>query len=157
MTNHDRSIHLYVDADACPVKEETFKVARRHGLAVSLVANTWMHIPQAHWLELVVVGNQPDEADNWIAEHAGEWDVVVTADIPLAARCLKKGAAVVGPTGKAFDEDSIADVLATRDILADMRDLGMVTKGPPPFQKKDRSRFLHQLDETIRRIQRRPG
>jgi len=142
---------ILVDADACPVKEEVYRVARRYGLRVILVANSWMRAPTQDWLELVVVGGGLDVADDWIAEHVRERDVVVTADIPLASRCLKQGALVLGPTGRAFTEDMIGDALATREILSQLRDTGVATGGPAPFKKEDRSRFLHALDAMTRR------
>lgn len=146
---------LYVDADACPVKPEIYKVARRHGLRVVLVANSWMRTPLDARIEVVVVGDGLDVADDWIAERIQENDIVVTADIPLAARCLERGALALAPTGRTFTDDMIGDALATRDLLSDLRETGVVTGGPAPFDKKDRSRFLQQLDETIRRANRR--
>jgi len=155
MTQEPQSPHIFVDADACPVKDETYRVARRHALRVTLVSNSWMRTPLVPWLELVVVDAQFNEADDWIVDHAGPGDIVVTADIPLAARCLKKGAAPIAPTGRVFTEASIGNALATRDLLAGLRDLGAVTRGPAPFGKRDRSRFLHQLDEIITAVKRR--
>jgi len=145
-------IHVYVDADACPVKEETYRVAARYGLPVTLVANTWMRVPGDGSVELVVVKGDLDAADDWIAEHAGEGDVVITADVPLAARCVAKGARVIAPRGKEFSEDSMGDALATRDLLAQLREAGVVSTGPPPFEKRDRSRFLQSLDTVIRSL-----
>jgi len=145
---------VLVDADACPVKQEIYRVARRHHLRVVLVANSWMRTPAEDWIRLVVVEGGLDVADDWIAEHARKGDVVVTADIPLASRCLRQDAFVLGPTGKAFTEDMIGDALATREILSELREAGTVTGGPAPFQKQDRSRFLHALDEMIRRALR---
>lgn len=147
-------LDIFVDADACPVKEEIYRVAKRHGLNVILVSNSWMRTPLEAWIELVVVDKQFDQADDWIVERAGEDDIVITADIPLASRCLKKDARVIGPTGREFTEDSIGNALATRDLLAGLRDIGEATGGPAPFGKRDRSRFLHRLDETIRAVRR---
>ncbi len=146
---------VFVDADACPVKQEVYRVARRHGLRVKLVSNSWMQTPPDELIELIVVGGGLDVADDWIAEHVSGDDIVITADIPLASRCLEKDAVVLGPKGRAFTEDMIGDALASREILSQMRDVGIATGGPAPFQKQDRSRFLHALDEAIRTVQRR--
>ncbi len=142
-------VNIFVDADACPVKQEICRVAQRHGLKVTLVTNAWMRIPQERHLALVVVDGQFDSADDWIVEHVARNDIVVSADIPLASRCLKKGARVLAPTGRVFTEDSIGDVLASRAISAHLRELGTITGGPAPFEKRDRSRFLQRLDEVI--------
>jgi hypothetical protein len=150
-------LHLYIDADACPVKDETYRVARRYGLQVTLVANSWMQTPPGDWLELVVVGGKFDEADDWIVEQVGEDDIVITADIPLAARCLEKGAEVLGPKGRPFTRESIGDALATRELMSQLRDLGQVTGGPAPFEKRDRSNFLQELDKVIHAIRKRHG
>ena len=147
-------LHIYVDADACPVKPEVYRVARRCRLQVTLVANVWMRVPDEPWVTLRVVGKALDEADDWIAEHVQAHDVVITADIPLASRCLKLGARVVGPTGKPFTTANIGDVVATPDLLADLREAGEVTGGPPPITQRDRSRFLQQLDQVIQAIRR---
>ena len=147
-------LHIFVDADACPVKEEVYRVARRYELDVTLVANSGMRIPNEPWLRLEVVADGFDAADDWIVEHVQSHDIVVTADIPLADRCLKEGARVIGPTGKAFTEDNIGQVVATRDLLSDLRGAGEITGGPPPLQKRDRSRFLQKLDEAIQSIRR---
>jgi len=147
-------LHIFVDADACPVKQEVYRVAGRYGLEVTLVANSWMRVPPEHWIVLEVVGKGLDAADDWIAEHVQAYDVVVTADIPLASRCLRKGARVMSPTGKPFTEDNIGQSMATRDLLAELRAAGAMTGGPPPLKKRDRSRFLQQLDEVIHSIRR---
>lgn len=141
---------IFVDADACPVKQEVYRVAQRHGLSVKVVANAWMRTPLDARIELIVVNDGLDAADDWIAEHVQARDLVVTADIPLAARCLERNAVVIGPTGRRFTDDMIGEALASREILSQMRDVGIVTGGPPPFRKEDRSRFLHQLDEAAR-------
>ncbi len=146
---------IFVDADACPVKQEVYRVAARHDLKVILVANSWMQTPLDARIELVVVGKGLDVADDWIADRAGEADVVVTTDIPLAARCLENGAQVLGPTGKVFTEEMIGEALASRELLQQLREAGVVTGGPPPFAKRDRSRFLQNLDELIRKAIRR--
>lgn len=148
---------ILVDADACPVKQEIYRVAGRHALKVILVSNSWMRTPPDERIELVVVDGGLDVADDWIAERARQNDIVVTTDIPLASRCLDKGALVLKPTGQAFTEDMIGDALATREILSQMRDVGLVTGGPAPFEKRDRSTFLQNLDEAIRTARRREG
>ena len=147
-------MRIFVDADACPVKQEVYLVAERHGVEVTLVANSWLRTPNEKWLTLEVVGDAPDAADDWIVEHLQAHDIVITADILLASRCLEKNARVLGPTGKPFDESNIGDAVATRDLLSHLRDVGETTGGPPPFQKRDRSRFLQQLDEVIQAIRR---
>ena len=148
-------LDVFIDADACPVKQEVYRVAQRYELKVTLVANSWMHSPHEQWVRLVVVEGHLDAADDWIAEHVGADDVVVTADIPLAARCLEKGALVLGSTGRPFNAETIGDALATRELMSDLRDQGTMAGGPPPFSKRDRSRFLQRLDEMIQSIRRR--
>ena len=147
-------LHLFIDADACPVKEEVYRVAGRLHLHVTLVANSRMRVPREPWIALQVVDEGPDVADDWIVEHAEPCDIVVTADIPLAHRCLEKGVAVIGPTGKPFTKDNIGQSLAMRNLLSDLRDAGEMKGGPPPLKKRDRSRFLQQLDEMIHSIRR---
>jgi uncharacterized protein YaiI (UPF0178 family) len=144
-------IRLFVDADACPVKDEIYVVATRYGVPVALVANSRMHVPRGFGAELVVVDGTPDAADDWIAERARAHDVVVTSDIPLAARCLAVGARVLGCDGRPFDEDSIGDALATRELKARLRESGAVAGGPRALAPKDRSRFLSKLDELVQR------
>ena len=148
-------LEIYVDADGCPVKEEVYRVAKRYGIRVTLVANSRMRTPAGDRVHLVVVGGRFDAADDWIVEHVGEDDIVISGDIPLASRCLKKGAHVIGATGRPFTAENIGEALATREILSHLRDLGTVTAGPAPFDQRDRSRFLHRLDETIRALKRR--
>lgn len=148
-------LHIFVDADACPVKQEVYRVAGRYRLDVTLVANSRMRVPNERWITLEVVENGFDAADDWIVEYVQPDDIVVTADIPLASRCLKKGAHAIGTTGKPFTEDSIGQVVATRDLLSGLREAGEITGGPPPLQKRDRSRFLQQLDDMIQSIRRR--
>lgn len=150
-------LHIFVDADACPVKQEIYRVARRYSLGVTLATGSWMRIPGDSSVTLEVVGQEPDAADNWIVEHVGADDIVITADIPLAARCLEKGAYVLGPTGKPFTDDNIGTALADRDLLSDLRATGEITGGPPSFHNRDRSRFLSQLDETVNTILRKRG
>ncbi len=149
-----RLLHIFVDADACPVKQEVYRVASRYGLDVTLVSNSWMRVPNERWLALEVVEDGIDAADDLIVEHVQPYDIVITADIPLANRCLKEGARVIGPTGKPFTEDNIGQAVATRDLLSELRDAGEITGGPPPLKKRDRSRFLQQLDEVIQSIRR---
>ena len=147
---------ILVDADACPVKEEVFRVARRLGVPVVVVANARLRVPPDPGIELVVVSSgQLDDVDDWIAERAVPGDVVVSADIRLAARCLAAGAQVLGPDGRPFTEEGIGSALATRELLADLRELGQLSGGPRPFAREDRSRFLHALDEALRRAQPR--
>jgi uncharacterized protein YaiI (UPF0178 family) len=146
---------IYVDADACPVKDEVYRVARRHQERVYIVANTSIFVPRDDLIEMVVVRGGFDAADDWIAERAGTGDVVVTADIPLADRALKNGACVLGPRGLPFTEDSIGEALATRALLDMLRQSGQIGGGPPPFAKADRSRFLSKLDEILHALRRR--
>ena len=147
-------LHVYVDADACPVKNEIFKVAQRYGLQVTLVANSYMNVPRGDWLKLVVVDKGLDEADDWIVDQVTPDDIVITGDIPLAARCLDKQARVLGHKGKPFTDENVADALANRQLLAQLRDQGIMLGGPPPFEKKDRSLFLQQLDQMVQAIKR---
>ena len=148
-------LRIFVDADGCPVKDEVYRVAKRYGLDVFVVANSWMRVPETDWLELVVVESHLDAADDWIVEHAGEDDIVITGDIPLASRCIHKGAKVLGLKGLPFTEDNIGGVLATRDLLAELREQGAKTRGPDPFSKQDRARFLQQLDAMVHAIRRK--
>ena len=148
-------LHIFVDADACPVKNEVYRVASRYRLDVTLVANSWMRVPNEQWIALEVVEDGFDAADDWIVEHVQPDDIVVTADIPLASRCLKKGARVIGSTGKPFTENNIGQAVATRDLLSELRATGEITDGPPPLRKRDRSRFIQQLDEVIQSIRRK--
>jgi uncharacterized protein YaiI (UPF0178 family) len=144
---------ILVDADACPVKEEVFAVARRLAVPVIVVANSRLRLPLDANVELVVVeSGQLDDVDDWIAERAGPGDVVISADIRLAGRCLGTGAQVIGTDGRPFTEDGIGSTLAMRELMADLRELGEATGGPRPFAAKDRSRFLHALDEALRRV-----
>ena len=149
------SIRIFVDADACPVKPEVYRVAERYGLKVYVVANSFMAVPRHELIERVIVPEGPDIADDWIVERAGANDIVITADIPLAGRCVRKGATVIGATGKPFTDDSIGMALATRDLLTDLRSAGATTRGPPPLSRQDLSRFLSALDLAIVRLQRK--
>ena len=145
---------IYVDADACPVKDEIYRVASRFGLAVSVVAGNFIRVPQDPLIERIAAGSGMDAADDWIAERATRGDIVVTSDIPLASRCVKAGAEVLAPNGKPFSEQSIGMTLAVRNLMTDLRSSGEVTGGPKSFAPRDRSAFLSALDQTIRRIQR---
>jgi uncharacterized protein YaiI (UPF0178 family) len=147
-------LHVYVDADACPVKDEIYRVAQRYGLAVTLVADSWFRHPGGTWLKLEVVAGGPNAADDWIAGKVERDDIVVTADIPLAARCLDKGARVLGHKGREFTDANVGDALAGRHLATMLRDQGIMGGGPPPFAKKDRSRFLQKLDEIVQAIRR---
>ena len=149
------AIRIFVDADACPVKPEVYRVAERYGLKVLVVANSFMNVPRSDMIERIIVTQGPDVADDWIVERATANDIVITADIPLAARCVKKGASVIGPTGKPFTDDSMGMVLATRDLLTDLRSAGAVTRGPPPLSRQDVSRFLSALDLAVVRLKRK--
>ena len=147
-------INIYVDADASPVKNEVIRVAKRYGLKVYLVSNYRMKMPQEELVEMIVVNDHLDAADDWIVEHITENDVAVSADVPLAARCIKKGARVLDPKGRVFTEESIGEALANRDIMTFLRDAGTMTGGPPPYDKRDRSRFLQRLDDLIQALRR---
>lgn len=147
-------MEIYVDADGCPVKDEVYRVARRYELMVYVVSNSFMRVPSEERIRQIVVGKGFDEADDWIVEHIQANDIAVTADIPLAARCLEGGARVLGPKGRRFTEDSIGDALATRALMDQIRQTGEITGGPAPMGKQDRSRFLSRLDEMINAIRR---
>jgi uncharacterized protein YaiI (UPF0178 family) len=149
-----KPIRILVDADACPVKSEIYRVAERHGTKVFIVSNSVIAIPRAPWVERVIVGDAPDAADDWIVDHAARGDIIVTADIPLAARGVKAGADVIGPTGRAFSEASIGMTLASRNLMDDLRSAGQITGGPKPFTPRDRSAFLSALDLAIVRLKR---
>jgi len=154
MSETFQPITLYVDADACPVKPEIYRVAERHRVKVFVVSNAFLQVPQDPLIERVVVSSGFDAADDWIAERAGRGAIVITADIPLASRCVKAGAEVIGPTGKPFSEASIGMALATRNLMEDLRAMGEVTGGPKAFSPKDRSAFLSALDVAINRLKR---
>ncbi len=152
-------ITIYVDADACPVKQEVYRVAERHALKgvdlkVLVVTNSPIAVPRDPLIERVVVGAGMDEADNWIAERARAGDIVITADVPLASRCVKAGAEVIAPNGRAFTKDSIGLTLATRNLMDSLRSAGEITGGPKPFAPRDRSSFLAALDQAIVRLTR---
>ncbi len=154
MTVPTKPIQLFIDADACPVKDEAYKVAIRHGVKTFVVANSFIHVPRDVLIERVVVAAGPDVADDWIAERAARGAVVVTTDVPLAARCVKAGADVIAPNGRAFTEESIGMALATRNLMDQLRSAGGITGGPPPFGPRDRSAFLSALDLALTRLKR---
>jgi len=145
---------IFVDADACPVKEEVLRVAARHGLAVHMVSNQWMRLPESPLVNRVIVSDGFDAADDWIAENIGKGDIAITSDIPLAARCLEAGAAVLGPGGKPFTADNIGMALSMRDLNAHLRDSGEIRGGGPAFTKQDRSRFLQALEAAVQAAKR---
>ena len=152
-------ITLYIDADACPVKQEIYRVAERHvlkgtALKVLVVTNSPIAVPRDPMIERVVVGAGMDEADNWIAERAGAGAIVITADVPLASRCVKNGASVIAPNGKPFTADSIGMTLATRNLMDSLRSAGEITGGPRPFGPRDRSNFLSALEQALVRLKR---
>lgn len=144
-------IEIFVDGDGCPVKDEVYVVATRYGVPVALVANKRMFVPEGFGVELIVVDEGPDAADDWIAANVRRSDVVVTADLPLAARCLAAGARVLGGDGREFTEDAIGGLLATRELKSQLRGAGVMTGGPPALSARDRSRFQAKLDELVQR------
>ncbi len=149
-------MHIYIDADACPVREETYKVARRHAVPVTVVSNSFLRVPPEPLIKFVAVSDNFDAADDYIAERADALTIVITSDILLAERCLKANAAVLASNGKAFTKDSIGGAIATRAIMADLRagaDMPNIG-GPPPFTHKDRSKFLESLHKTIEKLKR---
>lgn len=150
----DSSLRIFVDADACPVKAEVYRVAGRYGVRCIVVANSYIHTPRDGLVQFVRVDDGFDAADNWIAERAGPGAIVITADVPLASRCVAAGATVIGPTGKAFTENAMGMALAMRNLMQDLREAGAVTGGPKPFSAKDRSAFLSALDLAVVRLKR---
>ena len=149
-----KQIVVYIDADACPVKDEVYRVAARYGLRTIVVANQPIAVPRDPMIERVVVGSGPDEADHWIAARVGKGAIVVTADVPLADRCVKAGADVLSPSGRRFTTASIGADLAMRNLLSDLRSAGEVTRGPKPFSTKERSAFLQSLDRAVTALKR---
>ncbi|MFV3075794.1 YaiI/YqxD family protein [Niveispirillum fermenti] len=147
-------MEIFIDADACPVKEETFRVAERYGMAVHLVANGPLRVPPGGLVRLVVVSDGFDAADNWIADHCGPGDIAITADIQLAKRCLDKGAKVLGSNGRPFTPANIGGALASRALMQDLRDMGVVPGGNAPMSKQDKSRFLQELDKMANEVKR---
>ena len=148
---------IYVDADACPVKEEILRIAARHDLAVFMVSNAWLRMAEGPKVERIVVGDGADAADDWIAEHIDDGDIAVTTDIPLAARCLERGAHALDPAGKAFTEDSIGTQLAMRDLMTHLRDTGEVRGSGRGRNRRDRERFIEGLEKTVNAILRGRG
>lgn len=148
-------LEIYVDADACPVKAEILRVAERHQLTIHMVSNQWIRIGNYPRINRIVVPTEPDAADDWIADHIGPGDIAVTADILLAGRCLKKGADVMGPNGRLFDEGNIGMAIATRDLMAHLRDTSDIKDNAPAFTKQDQFRFLDALENVIQVILRR--
>ncbi len=147
-------LDIYVDADACPVKDEVYRVAGRYGLKVYVVSNGWMRIPESPLILRVTVTEGLDRADDWIAEHCGRGDIVIATDVPLADRCVKAGARVIAPTGRPFTESSIGSDLAVRNLMTVLRETGEIQGGGRPFARQDRSRFLQALDTAIQAIKR---
>lgn len=147
-------IVVFVDADACPVKDEVYKVASRHSVKVFVVSNSWIRVPDDAMIERVVVPSGLDVADDWIAERARPRSVVITADVPLAARAVKAGATALAPNGRPFTEQSIGMALATRNLMDELRSAGAITTGPPPFRQQDRSAFLSALHNALGRMKR---
>ncbi len=151
----EKQIKIYVDADACPVKEEILKVAYRHDTHVFLVSNQWMRIEGGPLVEKVVVSEGADEADNWIADNINENDIAITADIPIAKRCLEKNAVAIGPTGRVFSTENIGMAMAMRDLKAHLRETGESKGYNASFTKQDRSNFLQQLEKSINELKRK--
>jgi uncharacterized protein YaiI (UPF0178 family) len=148
-------ITIFVDADACPVKDEVYKVAARYGLKTFVVCNSFLRVPASSLIEQVVVDAGPDVADDWIAEHTQPGDIAVTADIPLAERVLQAGGAAIAPNGRPFTADSIGSAIAQRALMEQLRSTGDIVGGPRPFERADRSRFLQALDEAVQKARRR--
>ncbi len=149
-------LDIYIDADACPVKQEIFRVAKRYHLNVTLVSNSWLRIPPQDAVKLVIVSDQFDAADKWIVEHISTDDIVITTDIPLASLCIRGGARVLAPSGHLYTDANVGAALATRDLMKDLRAEGLISGGPPPFGARDRSNFLERLDQLIQKIKRAP-
>lgn len=147
-------IEIFIDGDACPMKDEVYRVAARHWLQVVLVANQRMRTPEGLGVEMIVVDQGPDVADDWIVDNVRAGDVVITADVPLAARCIEKRAHVVGNDGRPFTEDSIGSALASRNLNAELRERGTLFGGPSGVSDKDRSRFLNELEKVVQQAMR---
>lgn len=145
---------IFVDADACPVKDEVLRVASRHDLVTHMVSDGGIRPSQDPKVKLVIVPSGPDAADDWIAEHIASGDIAITNDIPLAARCLEVGAAAIKPNGETFTENSIGMALANRDLMANLREAGEITGGPRPFSNRDRSQFLNALEVLVQKAKR---
>lgn len=147
-------LNIYIDADACPVKEDTFRVAKRYGLKVIVVSRVPIHLPIADWIVPVVAGDGFDRVDDWIVENISEGDISVTGDILLAKRCIEKSARVIDPRGRILDADTIAEAVSMRELLSELRQRGEIGLGPPKMGKKHKSNYLSSLDELINRIKR---
>ncbi|QLY26384.1 YaiI/YqxD family protein [Bdellovibrio sp. KM01] len=147
-------LDIYIDADGCPVKDETYKVAERYQLKVFVVANKYLNVPQGSRVQMIVASTDFDAADDWIVDHAQKGDIVITADILLAERCVKKQVRAIGSKGIEFTEDSIGSAVATRELMQNLRHMGEVRGGPAPMDKKDRSKFLSTLDQVIQQLKR---
>jgi len=147
-------LDIYIDADACPVKEDTFRVAKRYSLKVIVVSRVAIFLPRADWIVPVVAGDGFDKADDWIVEHVQANDIVVTGDLLLADRCIKKEALVIDPRGRILDPDNIAEALSMRELLSELRQRGEIGLGPPKMGKKHKSSYLSSLDELINRVKR---
>lgn len=147
-------LDIYIDADGCPVKDETYKVAERYQLKVFVVANKYLNVPQDSRIQMIIASSDFDAADDWIVENAQKGDIVITADILLAERCVKKKVRAIGSKGIEFTEDSIGSAVATRELMQNLRHMGEVRGGPTPMDKKDRSRFLGTLDQVIQQLKR---
>ena len=145
-------LHIMVDADACPAKQEILRVAKRYDLYVTFVANTWMKVPEGEKIEFVLVKNEFDAADDWIVEHAEADDIIITTDILLASRCIEKNARVLTPKGRIFTKSSIGDAVARRELMSGLREMGVITGNQTPFGNKNRSKFLQSLDEVIQAV-----
>ncbi|MEJ2125225.1 MAG: YaiI/YqxD family protein [Alphaproteobacteria bacterium] len=154
MNEPAKPIIIYIDADACPVKAEVYRVAERYALKVYVVSNSYMNVPREPLIERIIVGDGPDAADDWIAERVARGSIVITADMPLAHRSIKAEADVITPNGRVLTEASIGEVLATRNLMEDLRSAGQITGGPKPFQPRDRSKFLSALDLVIVQLKR---
>jgi uncharacterized protein len=148
-------IEIFIDADACPVKDEIYKVAARYNLKTFVITNSFINVPRDALIERVVVSDKFDAADDWIAERCSLSAIVITSDVPLAHRCVKAGSTVLAPNGKKFDENSIGIQLATRDLMDNLRAGGQITGGPKPFSARDRSAFLQSLDQAIVDLRRK--
>ena len=145
-------LHIMVDADACPAKQEILKVAKRYDLCVTFIANTWMNVPKGEKIEFVLVKNEFDAVDDWIVEHAEPDDIIITTDILLASRCIEKNARVLTANGRIFTKSSIGDAVAQRDLMAGLREMGVITGNQAPYGNKNRSKFLQSLDEVIQAV-----
>ncbi len=157
MEESNRLINIYVDADASPVKNETIRVAKRYNIKVYFVSNYKTKTPAYELTEKIIVGNHMDAADDWIVDHVTIDDIVITADVPFASRCIKKGAVVLDPNGRILTEETIGEALSHRDIMTFLRDTGNTAGWSPPYHKRNRSRFLQRLDDLIQAIRRREG